>query len=193
MVEAASACVSSASLPQRYPIAPLIRLTLITLYLALVLPLPLLAPAPLQAWLLAALPLGLALVLALLSEEVCLDSDGIRVSHPRWCSWFLRRGWQLAWPEIRALVPVSTSQNGTVYYVMANDRMSFLLPQRVARFEDFLMRFEGATGLKTTTIQRLTPPWTYWTLAALSGLLLGGELLTFAWAPDRVIQLAGVG
>ncbi|NQV10385.1 MAG: hypothetical protein HQ527_04340 [Cyanobacteria bacterium] len=191
MVEAATAPTDS--LPHRYPIAPLIRLTLITLYLALVLPLPLLAPDPLQPWLLAALPLGLALVLALLSEEALLDGDGIRVSHPQWCRWFLRRGWKLSWPDIRALVPVSTSQNGTVYYVMAKDRMSFLLPQRVARFEDFLIRFEAATGLKTTTIQRLTPPWTYWTLAALSGLLLGGELLTFALAPDRLFELARIG
>ena len=45
--------------------APLIRFTLISLYLALVL--PLLAPPELQAWL---LPLGLLLILALVSEQV---------------------------------------------------------------------------------------------------------------------------
>jgi len=57
-----------------------------------------------------------------------------------------------------------------------------------------LVRFEVATGLKTTTIPNvLTPLDLTGPSAALSGLLLGGELLTFAWAPDRVIQLAGVG
>ena len=44
--------------PQTYPVAPLIRLTLLGLYLALVLPLPLLATPPLRPSLTAALPLG---------------------------------------------------------------------------------------------------------------------------------------
>ncbi|MBM5795057.1 MAG: hypothetical protein FJ049_02890, partial [Cyanobacteria bacterium M_surface_7_m2_037] len=67
---------------QRYPMAPLIRFTLISLYLALVLPLPLLAPAELQPWLWTALPLGLAVILALVSEQVELSESGIRVGHP---------------------------------------------------------------------------------------------------------------
>ena len=48
----------------RYPMAPLIRFTLISLYLALVVPLPIFATGTLQAMLWLALPLGLALVLA---------------------------------------------------------------------------------------------------------------------------------
>ena len=76
-----------------FPMAPLIRFTLISLYLALVLPLPVLAPPELQEWLWAALPLGLVLILALVSEQVELSNDGIRVGHPVWCAWLLRRGW----------------------------------------------------------------------------------------------------
>ena len=52
---------------QRYPMAPLIRFTLVSLYFALVFPLPWLAPSNLQPWLIGALPVGFLLVWALVS------------------------------------------------------------------------------------------------------------------------------
>ena len=163
---------------QRYPMAPLIRFTLISLYLALVLPLPLLAPSELQAWLWAALPLGLVLILALVSEQVELSDAGIRVGHPSWCAWLLRRGWELSWTQITGLTPVATSQGGRVFYVRTADGSAYLLPQRVQAFEDFLSRFSQASGLDTSSIGRISPPWTYQLLAVLCGVFLGGEL---AW------------
>ena len=80
---------------QRYPMAPLIRFTLVSLYFALVFPLPWLAPSNLQPWLIGALPVGFLLVWALVSEEVSLNEAGLQVGYPRWCSWLLRRGWSL--------------------------------------------------------------------------------------------------
>ena len=162
---------------QRYPMAPLIRFTLISLYLALVLPLPALAPTELQAWLWAALPLGLVLILALVSEQVELSDSGIRVGHPAWCGWLLRRGWQLNWDQITGLTPVATSQGGRVFYVRTKDGSAYLLPQRVQAFEDFLSRFSQASGLDTSSIGRISPPWTYQFLAALCGVFLGSEVI----------------
>ncbi len=167
---------------QRYPMAPLIRFTLISLYLALVLPLPLLAPPELQTWLWAALPLGLVAILALVSEQVELTGEGIRVGHPSWCAWLLRRGWQLNWDAITGLTPVATSQGGRVFYVRTADGSAYLLPQRVQAFEDFLSRFSQASGLDTSSIGRISPPWTYQLLAVLCGVFLGGEL---AWIALR--------
>jgi len=177
-----------------YPMASLIRLTLISLYLALVLPLPLLAPSDLQPWMALAVPAGLALVLAITSERVELDDQGLRVGHPSWCSWWLRRGWSLSWASIDGLTPVATSQGGRVFYVrshaggerggdgapQAASGNAYLLPQRIAGFEDFLNRFSAASGIDTRAVGRITPPWTYQLLALLSGLLLGGELLAMA-------------
>ena len=54
------------SSPQRFRLSPLIRFTLLTAYLAMVLPLPALAPATLRPWMLAAAMFGLALVLSLI-------------------------------------------------------------------------------------------------------------------------------
>lgn len=163
---------------ERYGMAPLIRFTLIALYLALVLPLPLLAPAAMRAPLaLLALPLGLLLVLAVSSEQVQLDGEGIRVSHPRWCAWWLRRGWHLPWSDVEALLPVATSQGGRVFYVRSRTAGSaWLLPQRVARFEQFLSGFSRRSGLDTSAVGRISPPWTYRLLALLCAMLLGAEL-----------------
>ena len=163
----------------RYPMAALIRFTLIALYLAMVAPLPLLAPAELKLLLWLALPLGLTLVVAATSEAVELDADGIRVGHPSWCAWLLRRGWSLPWKAISGLTPVATSQGGRVFYVRGEDGSAYLLPQRVAAFEQFLGRFSQETGINTSSIGRISPPWTYQLLAGLSAAMLLGELV---WA-----------
>jgi hypothetical protein len=164
---------------ERYPMAALIRFTLIALYLAMVAPLPLLAPAELKLLLWLALPLGLALVVAATSEAVELDADGIRVGHPSWCAWLLRRCWSLPWKSISGLTPVATSQGGRVFYVRGEDGSAYLLPQRVAAFEQFLGRFSQETGINTSSIGRISPPWTYQLLAGLSAAMLLGELV---WA-----------
>ena len=163
-----------------YPMAPLIRFTLISLYLALVLPLPVLATAQLQLALLLALPLGLVLVLAATSEQVQLDTNGIRVTHAPWCAWLWRRGWEVTWSDVTGLTPVATSQGGRVYYVRSHQG-AYLLPQRVAHFADFLGRFQAATGIDTTEIGRISPAWTYQLLALLCGLMLAGEAAA-GWA-----------
>ena len=141
-------------------------------------PLPWLAPPDLQAALWLALAAGFLLVWAATSEQVELSASGIRVGHPAWCAWLLRRGWQLEWREIEAITPVATSQGGRVFYLRSGER-AFLLPQRIAAFEAFLARFERETGLPTSAIGRISPPWTYQLLAVLSAALLLGEL---AWA-----------
>jgi len=166
-----------------YPMAPLIRFTLISLYLALVLPLPVLATAQLQLALLLALPLGLVLVLAATSEQVQLDTNGIRVTHAPWCAWLWRRGWEVTWSDVTGLTPVATSQGGRVYYVRS-PKGAYLLPQRVAHFADFLGRFQAATGIDTTEIGRISPAWTYQLLALLCGLMLAGEAAA-GWALAR--------
>jgi hypothetical protein len=57
------------------------------------------------------------------------------------------------------------------------------LPQRIARFDDFLMRFAAATGIDTSSVERLTPAWTYQLLAVLSLLMLTGELVALPLLP----------
>ncbi|MFN9658867.1 MAG: hypothetical protein ACK6BC_00570 [Cyanobacteriota bacterium] len=166
------------ALPERhcYGMSPVIRFTLWALYLALAFPLPLLAPAELRAWLWCAFLLGWLGVVALTSEQVVLDGEGLQVTHPVWCAWLLRRGWQLPWRQVAALTPVATSQGGRVFYVRSKgESRSYLLPQRVERFDDFLARFSALSGISTTEVARITPAWTYQVLAVMSVTLLLAE------------------
>jgi hypothetical protein len=162
--------------------APLIRYTLLGLYLCLVLPLPLLANGGLELLLAIAVPLGLALVLAITSETVTVGPQGLALGHPSWCGWWLRRGWSLDWNEITGLTAVATSQGGRVYY-LRSAKGSYLLPQRLARFDDFLAQVQHLSGLDTAAIGRISPPWTYQVLAGLSALMLLGELAALILKP----------
>ena len=170
--------MADATSVERFGLSPLIRYTLLSLYLALVLPLPLLAPAALRGWMAAGLVVGLLLVLGLLSEQVETDTEGIRVLYPAWIRWLFRRGWCMAWSDIRALVPVGTSQGGTVYYVKAANRKHQLLPQRIERFDRFLTLLQERGAVNTQGIGRLTPPWTYQLLAVLAVFMVMAELVT---------------
>jgi hypothetical protein len=44
-----------------------------------------------------------------------------------------------------------------------------------------LGQFGQATGLNTSSIGRISPPWTYQLLAALCALMLVGELAIGGW------------
>ena len=161
---------------ERFGLSPLIRFTLVSLYGALVLPLPLLAPAESRWLMVAGLLLGLVLVIGLLSERVETDAEGIQVRYPAWIRWLFRRGWSMPWQDIRALVPVGTSQGGTVYYLKAADLRHQLLPQRIERFDRFLALLREHTSVSTAGIGRLTPPWTYQVLLGLAILMVLAEL-----------------
>lgn len=169
--------------------ATLIRMTLLGLYLALVMPLPFLAPHGLRLPLIVALLLGLLLLVAATGERVELDGAGLRVAYPAWCGWLFRRCWQLTWSQVQGLTPVVTSQGGRVWYVRSSGvsgggpARSFLLPQRVERLDDFLARFSQASGVDTTAVGRISPPWTYQLLAGLSAVLLVSEVIGLTLLP----------
>ena len=163
---------------ERFGLSPLIRFTLLSLYVALVLPLPVMAPQELRPLMVGALILGLVLVVGLLSEQVETDAVGLRVRYPGWIGWLLRRSWSMQWDDIRALVPVGTSQGGTVYYLKAVDCRHQLLPQRIERFDLFLEILNERSDILTKGIGRLTPPWTYQVLASLAALMVVGELVS---------------
>ena len=174
---------------ERFGLSPLIRFTLLSLYVALVLPLPVMAPQELRPLMVGALILGLVLVVGLLSEQVETDAAGLRVSYPSWIRWLLRRSWSMQWDDIRALVPVGTSQGGTVYYLKAVDCHHQLLPQRIERFDLFLEVLNKRSAISTKGIGRLTPPWTYQVLASLAALMVVGELVSGLAIAQGLISL----
>jgi hypothetical protein len=161
---------------KRFRISPLIRVTLLLLYVALTLPLPALATvtaAPISPLVLSiGILLGGMLLYGGLSEQVEVDATGIQVTHPRWIRWLLRRQWHLKWSEMTALKPRSTGQGGIVYYFTSDDGQAYLLPMRIAGFAELLRYVETYTQLDTRDVKPLAQPWMYVILLSLSLLLL---------------------
>ncbi len=171
----------SATSPSVFHLSPLIRLTLLSLYTALTLPLPFLAEAthsPVPAiWLWVGMGVGLAALLAVLSERVVLDDQGIGVTYAAWVPRLFRRGWHLPWRDIQALKPRTTGQGGLVYYFLNHAGQGYLLPMRVAGFARLVQQVQNRTGIDTTDVYPLAQPWMYIILLGCTIVLL----LVDAW------------
>ena len=172
---------------QIFHIAPLIRITLLGLYIALTLPLPALA-AVTQAlvppqWLALGIGVGAILLFGVLCERVETGNDGIAVTYPNWIRWW-KRGWFLSWAEVDDLKMRTTGQGGLIYYFVSQTRdRAYLLPMRITGFRRLLDIINQHTEIDTTTVKALAQPWMYFALLGLTTLLLcaDGWTLIASW------------
>ncbi|MGD1902589.1 MAG: hypothetical protein ACFB9N_10170 [Geitlerinemataceae cyanobacterium] len=173
--------------------SPLVRLTLVGLYIGLTVPLPFLAQvtdAPVPPVALAiGLVFGLVILLGALAERVTVDGEGIAVGYPGWVpSWF-RSGWSLPWSQIAALKPRSTGQGGLVYYFVTPERdRAYLLPMRVVGFARLVNYVEAKTAIDTTAVKPLAQPWMYLILLGFTLALL----LLDSWAIVTAVSLGKI-
>lgn len=169
-----------------FRLSPLIRITLLCLYVALTAPLPFLsqvtgAPVP-PALLWVGISIGLVALYAALSERVVLDDQGIQVTYPNWVPRFFRKGWSLPWTDVKELKPRTTGQGGIVYYFLSNEEKAYLLPMRVAGFGRLVRIVQEKTGIDTTDVYPLAQPWMYLILLGFTLLLLLVDGWTIATA-----------
>ncbi len=159
-------------------------------YLALTLPLPILAAktqAPIPAWLLSVgIIMGAMSLWATLSYRVELDALGLRIHYPAWVPGLLRREWAVAWAEITKLQPRGTSQGGLVYYLVTTSGTAYLLPMRVAGFSQMMRFIHLHTGLDTELIRPLAQAWMYGTLGIFGLFLLLIDLWIVVGLPTAV-------
>jgi hypothetical protein len=173
-----------------FRIAPLIRITLMLLYVSLMIPLPFLPQvtvpriAPQLLWL--GIGLGAAMVYGAFSDRVILTERGIQMSTPPWIPRVFRKGWSLDWADVQALKPRSTGQGGIVYYFLSKSGEGYLLPMRVAGFAKLVALVQAKTGIDTTDVRPLSQPWMYFTLLGLTLMLL----VVDAWTIWMALHLA---
>ncbi len=183
-------------MPCVFRLSPLIRITLLCLYVALTAPLPFLsqvtsAPIP-PVWLSVGIGFGAVALYAALSERVVLDDQGIQVTYPSWVPRFFRQGWSLPWSEVKELKPRTTGQGGLVYYFVSTQGKAYLLPMRVAGFARLVQLVEAKTGIDMTDVRPLAQPWMYLILLGLTLLLLlvDGWTIWTAIAQGNLAQLS---
>ncbi len=178
-----------ATSPSIFRLSPLIRITLLSLYIALTVPLPFLAevtkaPTP-PALLWVGICIGLVGLYAVLCERVIVDDQGIKVTYPSWVPGFFRKGWSLRWQEVKELKPRTTGQGGLVYYFLSNEGKAYLLPMRIAGFAKMVRFVQEKTGIDTKNVHPLAQPWMYIILLGFTLLLL----LVDAWTITTALAL----
>ena len=156
-----------------------VKSSLISLYLALTIPLPFISIEKLKIPSIIIFALGLYLIINITSDYV-ETSDNKILYKTSFISKFLgKKNWEISWKDIKLIKSLPTSQGSKVYYFTTHQGENFLVPQRVEKFEKFLLIVSSNTGIDINEISYISPLWTYKLLTLISVLMIIGELFAF--------------
>ena len=156
-----------------------VKSSLISLYLALTIPIPFIAIDKLKIYSIAIFVLGLYLIINITSDyvETCHNKISYKTS---FISKALgRKNWEISWKDIKLIKSQPTSQDSKVYYFNTNKGDNYLIPQRIENFGRFLSIVSQNTGFNVEEISYISPLWTYKLLTTLSVLMVIGEIYAF--------------
>jgi len=156
-----------------------VKSSLISLYLALTIPLPFTSIQKLKIPSIMLFAIGLYLIINITSDyvETCNNKISYKSS---FISKFLgKKNWEISWKDIKVIKSLPTSQGSKVYYFNTFQGDNFLVPQRLENFEKFLLTVSSNTGIAINEISYISPLWTYKVLTSLSVLMIIGEIFAF--------------
>ena len=156
-----------------------VKSSLISLYLALTIPIPFVSIDRLKITSIITFFLGLYLIINITSDyvETCNNKISYKTS---FISKVLgKKNWEISWKDIKLIKSLPTSQGSKVYYFNTYQGDNFLVPQRVENFEKFLLIVSKNTGISINELSYISPLWTYKLLTLLSVLMIVGELFAF--------------
>ena len=156
-----------------------VKSSLISLYLALTIPITFIAIDRFKTLSLFTFVVGLYFIIDITSDYVETCNNKISYKHSFISKTLWRKNWEISWKDIKFIKSLPTSQGSKVYYFITNNGESFLIPQRVEYFERFLIIVSKNTGIDTNDVNCLSPLWTYKLLTLLSVLMIIGELFAF--------------
>ena len=156
-----------------------VKSSLISLYLALTIPIPFISIDELRIFSIITFALGLYLIFNITSDYVETCNNKISYKTSFVSKVFGKKNWEIPWKDIKLIKSVPTSQGSKVFYFNTKKGNNFLIPQRVENFEKFLLIVSKNTGIDINQISYLSPLWTYKLLTLLSVLMIIGELFAF--------------
>ena len=156
-----------------------VKSSLISLYLALTIPIPYFAIGKLRILSFVLFILGLYLIINITSDYVEICSRKISYKTSYLSKILGKKNWEIFWKDIKLIKSLPTSQGSKVYYFITKKDENFLVPQRVENFREFLSTISRNTSFDTDDIIYLSPYWTYKLLTSLSFLMILGELFAF--------------
>ena len=156
-----------------------VKSSLISLYLALTIPLPFISIEKLQIPSIIIFALGLYLISSITSDYVETCSNKISYKSSFISKFLGKKNWEISWKDIKSIKSLPTSQGSKVYYFNTSKGDNFLVPQRVENFDKFLSIVSRNTGITVNEICYLSPLWTYKLLTLISVLMIIGELFAY--------------
>ena len=156
-----------------------VKSSLISLYLALTIPIPFISIDKYRTVSILLFVLGLYLIINITSDYVETCKNKISYKTTFIAKTLGRKDWEISWKDIKSIKSLPTSQGSKVYYFNTNKGDNFLVPQRVEDFEEFLLIVYKNTGISIDKITYISPLWTYKILTLLSTLMIIGELFSF--------------
>ena len=156
-----------------------VKSSLISLYLALTIPIPFITIGKLKIFSICAFFLGLYLIVNITSDFVETCDNKISYKTSLISRYFGKQNWEIFWKDIKFIKSLPTSQGSSVYYFITSTGDNYLMPQRVENFEKFLFIIFRKTGIEVKGISYISPIWTYKLLTFLSTLMITGEVFSF--------------
>ena len=157
----------------------LVKSSLISLYLALTIPLPFISIEKLKIPSIIIFAVGLYLIINITSDYVETCSNKISYKSSFISKFLGKKNWEISWKDIKLIKSFPTSQGSKVYYFNTHQAENILVPQRLEKFEKFLLIVSSNTGIDINEISYISPLWTYKLLTLLSVLMIIGELFAF--------------
>ena len=156
-----------------------VKSSLISLYLALTIPIPFISIDKLKIISVTTFVLGLYLIINITSDYVETCNNRISYKTSFISRTLGRKNWEIFWKDIKLIESLPTSQGSKVFYFNTKKGDNFLIPQRIEYFEKFLLIVSKNTGIGTNQLSYISPLWTYKLLTFLSLLMIVGELFAF--------------
>ena len=156
-----------------------VKSSLISLYLALTIPIPFISIGNLKYLSIFIFILGLYLVINITSDYVETSSKKISYKTSFISKTLGRKNWEIPWKDIKLIKKLPTSQGSKVFYFNTNKGDNFLIPQRVENFERFISIIYKNTKIDVDEVSYISPLWTYKLLTFLSIFMIIGELFAY--------------
>ena len=156
-----------------------VKSSLISLYLALTIPIPFISIDKFKILSIITFVLGLYLIIDITSDYVEICNNKISYKSSFISKTLGKKNWEISWKDIKLIKSIPTSQGSKVHYFNTYQGDNFLVPQRVENFEKFLLIVSDNTGIAIDEISYISPIWTYKLLTLLSVIMIIGELFAF--------------
>ncbi len=156
-----------------------VKSSLITLYLALTIPIPFISIDKLKVPSIITFVLGLCLIINITSDYVETCNNKISYKTSFISKTLGRKNWEIKWKDIKLIKSLPTSQGSKVYYFNTKEGDNYLIPQRLKNFEKFLLIVSKNTGISINDISYISPLWTYKLLTLISIFMIICEIFAF--------------